>query len=434
MNRQSASAGISSVYRYGERYLPLLAAIGFLLFLAIIPESFRTTAGSDFADRYGYAAQSVLAGKGYVGMDGAFFVWYPPGYSMVLLVVFMIGRLFGLTDFTSAQLLNTLFFALNVHFIIQIAKRVAPRIALLAGLLWLLYPPALWMAKLPYSETFYICLTLAAILSWLKQWDGENVPKWRPIVTGMLMGLAMLTRPIGLLTPVLLFIAFPLWRGKEATTFQKLRHALLITAGILVIVLPWQVTMKVKTGESPLIAKGGVYAAMDGMRRGVISGPRGFNVPDDVREYMADIYGKKDEIQSNGDLIRVMLVEGIQKPVTFAKFIFIKATRSWYGTDGQSEKVELIILLMQLPILVIGIWGLVVVARSQNIQRKNLFLIALAILLGHWAMSMLVVPLLRYTLPGMPLFFIAISCLVQDSFAKNARLGRALLLKDESSR
>ena len=101
----------------------------------------------------------------------------------------------------------------------------------------------------------------------------------------------------------------------------------------------------------------------------------------------------------------VIVDEAAQDPVAFIKIIGIKATRSWYGID--SRQFEGPTLALQIVYLGLSVWGSIYAWRRGKELRKmitgNWLIVAY-----FWAMTMLVVPLLRYTLPVMGLLMIAL--------------------------
>ncbi len=110
-------------------------------------------------------------------------------------------------------------------------------------------------------------------------------------------------------------------------------------------------------------------------------------------------------MESMGGVVTVVLDEAVQDPTGFAKLMGIKATRSWYGID--SRQFEVPTLALQILYLGLAVWGTGYAWRRGGALRQmitgNWFIVGY-----FWAMTILVVPLLRYTLPVMGLLMIAL--------------------------
>jgi hypothetical protein len=120
---------------------------------------------------------------------------------------------------------------------------------------------------------------------------------------------------------------------------------------------------------------------------------------------MLTIYERRTEMITAGGALDVALEEAGQAPAAFLKLMAIKVARSWYGND--SRVMEAPALAIQMVYLALILWGSVYAWRQGGaLRRMNAG--NWLIVLYFWAMTILVVPLLRYMMPVMGLLMIAL--------------------------
>jgi 4-amino-4-deoxy-L-arabinose transferase-like glycosyltransferase len=207
----------------------LLAALGLrLAYVAVTP---------DYAivhDARGYDehAQSIARGEGFserlTGQPTAF---RPPGYSYLLGGAY---RLFGAQAEADrirvARILGAVLGTLGVALIGVLANRIwGRRIALTAMVLATLYVPSLFVATAIMTEQLFVVFMLAALAVALALKDSPH-PYRLAVAAGLLAGLAVLTRPNGMI--LLAPLAFAAWRSSWRT-------AAILVAVAIVTVAPW---------------------------------------------------------------------------------------------------------------------------------------------------------------------------------------------------
>ena len=97
--------------------------------------------------------------------------------------------------------------------------------------------------------------------------------------------------------------------------------------------------------------------------------------------------------------------EAGRAPVAFAKLMLIKMARSWYGIDSRIMEGPTIVL--QTAYLALILWGSVYAWRQGGALRRMIAGNWLFVLY-FWAMTITVVPLLRYMAPVMGLLMLAL--------------------------
>lgn len=158
----------------------------------------------------------------------------------------------GLDALTAIRLAQSLLGALGVWLVTLVASRVAgPRAGLAAAWIAAVYPPLVWTPAYVFSETLYMALALGhvlvagRVLGERGGWGTQGRLLW----CGAVGGLAALARPAHLFFLLLLW----LW----LLTKRRLRDAVLIAVGALVVIAPWTARNVREYGRVVLIASEG---------------------------------------------------------------------------------------------------------------------------------------------------------------------------------
>jgi hypothetical protein len=118
--------------------------------------------------------------------------------------------------------------------------------ALVTAALWLIYYPAVWTASVPLTEALFVFFLMAFTTSWLFSMTRPSAWSWT--VTGILLALATLVRPVTLPLIVATLLTAGLLRhpahrdnGAERRRLYGWRLGLMAwhAAGFLVCMLPW---------------------------------------------------------------------------------------------------------------------------------------------------------------------------------------------------
>lgn len=376
------------------------------LFWSLLPAEFQGNQSTDYSTWYEPVARNILAGQG-VTLDGELTSRYPPGFPILLAGVFGASRGLGLGDEAGLLLFRMLCAGLSAVLVFALARLVwRPALALVAAGAWLTYPFGLWLTKQPNSEVPFIPILYSALfVFWLAVLRRPRA-WWLYLLAGALVGAAMLIRPAALLLgPVLAIVLVLVARDLRLATRLGMAAALLI--GAMAVVLPWESAVYRETSEVILLSSGGAITIQDGLT--FLAVPKEYRqevaVAPDVAEMMRRFHDRRPEMESVGGVLRVMLDEAAAAPLTFTKLQLIKAGRSWYGID--SRRFELPVLLIQAVYLGLIVWGSAVAWRLGG--SKRCMTVGNWLITGYfWAMTILVVPLLRYMLPVMGLLMVAI--------------------------
>lgn len=180
-------------------------------------------------DRFGQLAANIAIGGGFAYSPGGEPVLErAPLYPLVLSVLFF---LFG-QSLAAAQVFHAFVHAATVYVISKLSLRVhSKRVSLLIGLLCAAHPMLLWYAGRIWIESLFTLLLVLiayALFFMLERQDS----KWSTI-SGVLIGLAALTKSVMLALPVLLF-PFVIREGTRG-----LRNWSILFLVMMLTVLPW---------------------------------------------------------------------------------------------------------------------------------------------------------------------------------------------------
>ena len=187
---------------------------------------------------YDEIARNLLSGAGFVSHENWFGhpvrSWRAPGYPLMLAAVYGIAG----PDHQAVRLAQAILGALTVVLVYLLARRLRPSAAPLAGAAAALYPPLLASANEVMSECLFTALLAAAL--WAAVESRHRRSRGWALGAGVLIALAGLTRPVGLLAaPAVLAVAA--WEDREALAAWLRRWALPLGAGLVVTLAPWMV-------------------------------------------------------------------------------------------------------------------------------------------------------------------------------------------------
>jgi 4-amino-4-deoxy-L-arabinose transferase-like glycosyltransferase len=394
-----------------------------LIFRAALPDRFSINESSDFSIHYDPLARNIAAGRGLVTRDGDFAAFYPPGYPLALAAIYRLAATSGVSESFLLSIFTLLCAGASATAIYLLGVSVnGPRAASVAALIWITYPFALWLTKQPNSETPFIAAFYAGFGLFLRaQFRGNE--KWQAyMLSGVLIGLSMLIRPIAIgVWLVMIIISLAIIRTMSARI--RLRLAGVFLGGAILAVLPWEIIAYVKTGKVVMLSNNGAIAMRSGLVFAVAEKSyREQNsipaLPMDVEELMRRIYTHYGELNTPGDVAGFMSEELVKRPAPVIKLMAIKGLRSWYGTD--SQRYERYALLLQIPYLILIACGTVAAWRRGGAAR-TLALALWPMVIYFWGMTMLVTSTLRYMVPSMGLLFTLIPVIV----ASNNAAGKA---------
>lgn len=402
-----------------------------LLFQSVLPVGFSTDGATDFAFYYDPIARNLLSGDGLVHNDEPATA-NPPGYSLLLAGVYGLAHETRMPDRLLLRWLGLLCFGASSTLLFLAANLLwRPWPALLAPLVWLTYPLALWLTTYPNTELPFITVLYAGYyLGWRAVLvERRTIWGW---LAGLCIGAAMLLRAIAI--GVGLLLAVTVWFGGVSRVNYRQRAS--ISAAILIasflVIWPWQVWLSAHTSRTALLGTNGVPSIRDGLTFAV--NDKGYrsqsSMPPDVANLMQELNQRTldGELTSMGQIISNLVDQTRQRPLAVFKLLLIKAARSWYGADsGRWESITLAIQSVYLALIALAslrAW------RQGSISRRWLTG-AWIFALYFWGMTITVLSIVRYMVPAMGLLF-----LILPSFVIRQQIGHLgpQEILDDSSR
>jgi 4-amino-4-deoxy-L-arabinose transferase-like glycosyltransferase len=170
--------------------------------------------------------------------DCAYYLW-PPGYPLFLGLAL---QLFGASGIFAAKLCQVLLSGIvGLTTMLVAARLFSRRAAVVAGILWSLYLPLIGFTHYLWPETLYLAAFLPALyllIVWWQQSERTAVSNRYLIAAGVLLGLSLLIKEVGLwwcAGLVLLVLA----RDLRQSVAQAASRAILFALSMSVVVLPW---------------------------------------------------------------------------------------------------------------------------------------------------------------------------------------------------
>lgn len=374
------------------------------------PKSLQVNESSDFRDFYYPVAQRLTEGASiaeahyfeHMGLSpaptvrdqGTFVTRFPPGYAVLLTPMIIFADAVGVPHADAFMLLSRFLALSSVLLLYAIVKNAfkSSTIALPAAIIWLLYPPSLFLVKQPNSENPFLTLLFAAVLAFLVM----RPTIMRGVVIGTLLGAALHVRLAGLFLP-LAFAAITIGEGfiRHGRVLPSLAQALSISTLPYMLVLPWVLLIYRETGQIVPVASTGTDLIATASSELLRSIPEGSWVwGEELRDYVVQ--------KAQGTISAASAWHELH---LFA----VKCLRSFYGTFTLRYETEL--AAMQACYIVLTILGIFTSLKTS--PAKPAFHLCTAILFMYFlSTAAFGVPLLRYNVPGQALLTAYIGCLI----------------------
>jgi len=204
-----------------------------------------------FSDELWYYTRGVTlaAGQGY-SEGGIATAYWPPGWPGLLGLLFW---LFGSSPLVG-QIANLVFAALTFLLSLSLASTLFADklVGRLTVLILTFYPNQIGYVPALATEVFYTALLLLAVLVIIR---GHGLA--RLIVSGILFGIATLTKAQTLFIPAFLFAAWWLLARDRGRLLAVVGRAAVVYTAMAIVVLPWTARNYAVFGEFVLISTNG---------------------------------------------------------------------------------------------------------------------------------------------------------------------------------
>jgi len=279
---------------------------------------------------YDLFSDSIADGRGYVRPTGEKFAYYPVGYPATVAALKKSGDISGWGRSTFAtKMTNGVFGALTAVLVYLLAARIFDRrVGFVAGGLVALFPSQVFYTGTVLSEPLFGLAWVASlvVLLW-HPWHREGMPWWQLFAAGLCLSAATMTRGITLMFPlVLLAVWLLLLRSKK----RALMQALVVWAGIAVLLVPWSVRNTVAFGQ----LTGPSTNIGDDLCIGNFSGAQGaFTLQGKCFANDAGKSPQQVELDRNSEGVRIAVRDVASHPFRMPKLIAQKAYWLLYKDD-----------------------------------------------------------------------------------------------------
>lgn len=382
-----------------------------IIFWIALPAEYKVNESSDYLHFYEPVAENLMKGNGFVLDNGSLAIRYPPGYPLILAVIFKTALLFEVPRTTILSAFIVVFYSGSSLFLFLLAKSIYNEaVALLVSALWITYPFGLWITKQPNSEIPFLFMFWGTFYLYWRVMSQAKSKKGGIFVVGILLGMLMLIRPIAIGLPFI--FAFFVWviphHQVLPTRMRRLQLSVILLLGSLLVVFPWQWRLQAETDEFYLLSSGGLPSIIDGITFGVNEKYREeISLSEDLLVIMRhyDRTHKSGELGTLSKFVVYTREHLSNNPLLVAKLVGYKALRSWYATDSQRfEKTIMIVQSCYLGLILLGITKL----KGINHKDRIFFVFILSVAFYFWGMTTIVLSILRYMIPVMGLLILLI--------------------------
>ena len=233
-----------------RRLVAVVVVVGLAIRIAWVLWATRqpSTAGNamflDPARYLGYARE-IAAGRGMTEpLTQAPTAYYPPGYPWFLGIITWASKPFTDEPWLVAGLVQAVLGAVSIGLVGFVAKRLAGPVAgLVAAVVFALYPNLVFHTGALLGETLYNALFLAFLALLLSRpWNAEFGTA-RILGCGVLLGLAVMVRPISLAVIPVVVLCW-LWSRKDYRVTFRFTVVLLI--GVVGCIVPWTIRNEIR--------------------------------------------------------------------------------------------------------------------------------------------------------------------------------------------
>jgi 4-amino-4-deoxy-L-arabinose transferase-like glycosyltransferase len=373
-----------------------------IAFRLAAPDSRKTGFDADYAPQ----VTSLLAGRGFLTTDGHLLHRYPPAFPILLAGTYRAADIFSVDRSSMVFAVSAVFLATAAIIIFALARLfLAEWSAFVAAMVFASHPHMLYLLLAPMSETPFMVFFYGSLLALLKAVSNTNRdhPPQDAIVCGVLLGLAMLTRPIAVFLPLVFAMSMVVW-GQPTRRARGL-FCLLFLVTVSLIIAPWEAVVYNNTHEVVLLSSGAVQGMRDGLSFNNKAFRQKLELPREVERLSNDAWEQDRTFAAPRDVGKFLLDKLGRSPVAVAQLFALKAARAWFGTDSQDHNLELfnkLFLVVYMPVVGLGMfyyWR----DRRGSVALAKVLLLVVAY---FWGMAILVLSIARYMVPAVGLLLI----------------------------
>jgi len=351
------------------------------------------------------AANKILTTGTFSDPDTPRYSMAAPGYAVFLALALKIGASWYLPLAVCLQMLLDYCVALLLLFLGY--RETALEAGWLAGVLWLIFPPAVVISTWVASEPLFTALLVLSVVLLIRSFSHQG-GVGLSFAAGLTLGVATLVRATTQLFPVF-FFALSCFQGIP----KRLLKCMLFFVGMCLLVLPWTLRNLYVLGEPIIVQTGFGLVFLMGSRSEYFT-IEGFqrSYPILLRQVAKEgLVPPTDRKATSEDrwflnlALREYRIRLEQEPLSVIPLVIHKFARLWYGMETGIFYKQLILgicSLLTVPIGIFQIW----------LWRRDHFY--LSIILGLLCLYFIILysislPLFRYTIPLYPFLIFSAS-------------------------
>lgn len=277
--------------------LALATLVGLVARLVWVLVATREPVGYHDPMFYDHLATNLAQGNGYVGESGSPTGYYPPGYPILLSLVYAVVLHTPLPDNLplAGSLLNLVLGTATIVLIGVLGRRLfGPWVGAMAAVVVALFPSLVLHTALLMTETSFIFFLVVALLVLLwHPWSVHPPGPARLVVVGLLSGYAILIRPVALPILVMFVIGLALLRAPWKVWLGRVA---LLALGVVAVVMPWTVRNAVALDAFVPISTNTGDNLCIGNHEGALGG---FAIPDSCFEGLPPYPQESGDVERN---------------------------------------------------------------------------------------------------------------------------------------
>lgn len=346
---------------------------------------------TDYEVRYRHLAENIIYGEKYgVGAD----MVYPPLYPLFIAMNMLLFES-HLLSIKVIQIIFDLVICVLIYLIgISLWDR---KVGLIAMNLWGVYPIAMWQTSLVATETLFTLLILLFLLSLINSYSRKSI-KYAS-VSGVFLGLAMLTRPLLTYFPMIIPIIY--WK-KLSNMNRVIYFYFIMLMSFFVTLTPWAYLNyvnynKIEIGTIFSDGQGPGRLFFEGSDEDFVfaNGDTRYKISDQKRDSLYLKY-QNSGLSKNEILIKTAKEKIISNPLLYLKIVIFKIWKLLTFTI--TGTYDLYIKIINVPLVFLALFGIFSFYRRYDDFLPLFFLIAYIICIYSLLISMF-----RYFVPVFPI-------------------------------
>lgn len=388
------------------------------IFQAILPAGLRGNDSLDYNEYYAVIAEKISNG---VSLENS---WYfsdsnentkhqsatrtlitnwPPGYPVILSQLFVISNIFDIPKYNLVMMFIALTYALTSLVVFSISMKFTDvQTSLLAATIWMSYPFNLWLAKQPNSEVPFMLVLYTAILCFLNHLSTRKLRHL--FLSAVLLAAATYIRAISFFLPIIFIFIIIQSSNYKSDSYLNKKQILTFILIYITLLSPWIYFVYRETGAIiPMASSASKLSSFTMNHMLTSTALDGTALPKDIEIMLSNSLKYVSEMNPNESgisTIKIIYYNFSNDPITSIKYLLLKISRTFYGTDSRRHEIDAIkIQLLYFAVLVFGLPFLLNRHFFKSIYNYCIILI----LMYFITICIIGFPILRYSIPALGL-------------------------------